>query len=217
MRKDPPMRGGGIVLAATLCVSVALGTPSDAGASAIHSGRTQLPPPENPPTIGTAPKPADQREEVQREVEVQYNAPAGTVTFRVEVWDAEFWGERLEEGFFLGRSCAEGSAVRFSPPSQRHPQAFHGHVSAHPKNLLHEAEVTGSATLEGYAGQVESTGTFDGHHFEITFSSPAFKNRNWRCAATPLIEERQGSRRSEYRDFALGGWLKPEHSRKRHR
>lgn len=211
------MRGVRIILAVTLCGSVLLGTATAAAASAIHTGRVVLPAPENPPTIGTPPKPADQREEVQREVEVLYDAPAGNVTFRVEVWDAEFWGEQLQEGFFLGHSCAEGSAISFTSPSQRHPQAFHGQVSAHPKNLLDEAAVTGTATLEGYAGKVESTGSFDGRHFEITFSSSAFKNRNWRCAATPVIEERHGSRRFEYRDFALDGWPKPKHGRKRHR
>jgi hypothetical protein len=176
-----------------------------------------LPAPENPPTIGTPPPSADQREEVQREVVVRYDALAGSVTVRVEVWDAPFWGEHLEEGLWLGSSCAEGSFLNFFPRSSLHPQALHVHIRAHPKNLLSEAEVTGTAMLRGYAGQIESTGTFDGRRFEITFTSSAFRRRHWRCAATYLREQRHGSTVSEYRHFALGGWPKPRHRRGRHR
>jgi hypothetical protein len=144
---------------------------------------------------------------------VRYDASAGSVTFRVEVWDAAFWGERLAEEFCVGSSCAEGSFIRFFPRRSLHPEALIGHVRAHPKNLLAEPEVTGSATLKRYAGEAQRIGTFDGRHFEITFTSSAFRNRNWRCAATYLTEKRRNSYVVEYRDFELGGWPKPRHKR----
>ncbi len=59
-------------------------------------------------------------------------------------------------------------------------------MSARPKRtgLLGEevGGVMGEATLHGYTGHVSSTGTFNGRYFEITFTSSAFRDRNWRCA-----------------------------------
>ena len=46
---------------------------------------------------------------------------------------------------------------------------------------LYAGRLAGEATLRGYIGHVESTGTFNGKRFTITFSSRSFRNRNWRC------------------------------------
>jgi hypothetical protein len=157
--------------------AVGLMFPGVAGAT-IHSGRAVFPEPQNPPSIGAPPPPADQAREYDREVSIRYNASLGSVTFSAEVWDPGYWGEKYGESFSIGPKCKEGI---FSGPSD-----FEAGVQARPREGgLDGAErggVSGKATLRGYAGHVEGTGTFSGNRFEITFSSSAFRNRNWRCA-----------------------------------
>lgn len=186
-------------------LALVLVAPTSAHASAIHSGGLLLPEPHNAPSIGTPPPPADEVHEVAREVVVSYNASTGTVTFMVELWDAAHWGERVSASFTLGSTCREKS---FS-----YPQAFRGLLEAGPYSGSHG--VTGSANLSGYAGRVESTGTFDGRHFKITFASRVFRNRSWRCASYQTAAYLNNAKQfvgDENKDFDLGGW-KPHHKR----
>lgn len=175
-------------------VSVAgmLFAPTGAAGASVHAGRIVFAEPRNLPTIGVQPPPADQQSESAREVAVQYNSSVGTVIFSEEVWDPAFWGERMSATFFLGAKCSEG----FS----EHPDQFRGEVTARPKGttLLVASGVNGDATLQGYNGAVRSEGGFDGHRFEISFTSYAFRRRNWRCAAV----DHNGSTPH----FYLGGW-----------
>ncbi len=110
---------------------------------------------------------------------IRYNASLGTVTFFAEVWDPSYWGEKYYEGFSIGSKCKEGPASLFGPSE------FDATVKAQPKERgldgTERGGVAGEAILRGYAGHVESTGTFNGKRFEITFSSRSFRNRNWRC------------------------------------
>jgi hypothetical protein len=146
----------------------------------VHSGRIVFPEPHNPPSIGVPPPPADQAHEYDREVVVQYNASLGSVTFAAEVWDPGYWGEKYGEGFSIGSKCKEG------PLSDFGPSELVASVKAQPKERgldgTERGGVVGEATLRGYTGHVESTGTFNGKRFEITFRSSSFRNRNWRCA-----------------------------------
>lgn len=187
---------------AVAAFALALLTPVAADA-AIHSGRITFPEPKNPPSIGVPPPPADQTRESDREVVVRYNASAGSVTFSDEVWDPSQWGEQLSEGFSIGSKCKEGFFLS--------PTDFHAHVGARPKRIepgpggggtTERGGVTGAATLRGYAGEVESKGTFNGKRFEITFTSSAFRNRDWRCVSVnePILNPAT---------FHLGGWPKP--------
>jgi len=147
----------------------------------IHTGRIVFPEPHNPPSIGVPPPPAVQTKESTREVIIRYNASVGTVTLRAEVFDPAFWGEQIGEGFKLGPKCLSYDESAFHPPD------FSASMSARPKRtgLLGEevGGVTGEATLRGYTGHVSSIGTFNGRYFEITFTSSAFRNQNWHCAA----------------------------------
>jgi hypothetical protein len=158
--------------------AVGLVTPGVAVAL-VHSGRIVFPEPRNPPSIGVPPAPADQAREDDREVVIRYDASLGTVTFSAEVWDPSYWGEKYYEGFSIGSKCKEG------PLSDFGPSEFVATVKAQPKERgldgTERGGVTGEATRRGYTGHVESTGTFNGKQFEITFSSSSFRNRNWRC------------------------------------
>lgn len=160
-------------------LTVTLVSPSVAGAT-VHSGRVVFPEPRNPPSIGVPPPPADQTHEYDREVVIRYNASVGSITVSAEVWDPGYWGEKYGEGFSLGSKCKEGLIPVFGP------RELEGHVEAQPReHWLDGTErggVAGEATLRGYTGHVEGTGTFNGKRFEITFRSPSFRNRNWRCA-----------------------------------
>ncbi len=167
-----------VVSIAVLGGILGLLAPGSASAT-VHSGRIVLPEPHNPPSIGVPPPPADQTKESTREVVIRYNARAGSVSLRAEVWDAGFWGERIDESFKLGPKCLNYEESIFHQPE------FSANMEARPKNpppLLVQSGVWGEATLRGYAGHVNSTGTFNGRYFEITFTSSAFRNRNWRCA-----------------------------------
>jgi hypothetical protein len=127
----------------------------------------------------------------------RYDSNAGSITFRDEVWAPGFWGEQIFNSFEVGPSCLNLTESVLSPP------AFQASIHASPKHLIspvfsETGGVTGEATLRGYAGHVGATGTFNGRWFEITFSSSAFRNRNWRCVMFSA-----GLKRPH---FALGGW-----------
>ena len=182
-------------------LTVALAAPSVAGA-AIHSGRVVFPEPSNPPSIGVPPPPADQTHEYDREVVIHYNTSVGSVTFSAEVWDPGYWGEKYSEGFSLGSKCKEGPIPVFGP------REFEASVKARPRERelggTERGGVAGEATLRGYTGHVEGTGTFNGKRFEITFRSPAFRNRAWRCVGVhepSLIKPTT---------FHLDNWSKPK-------
>lgn len=164
---------------AALAAAIGLIAPGVARAT-IHTGRIAFPEPRNPPSIGAPPPPAVQARESTREVIIRYDARAGTVSLRAEVFDPGFWGEQIGESFKLGSKCLSYDESAFHPP------AFSASMNARPKHvgLLGEevGGVTGEAMLRGYTGHVSGTGTFNGRYFEITFTSSAFRNRNWRCA-----------------------------------
>jgi hypothetical protein len=190
------MRTAALTVAA---VVVSLLAPSLAHA-AIHSGRAVFPEPRNPPSIGVPPPPADQAHEYDREVLIQYNASLGSVTFSAEVWDPGYWGEKYGESFSLGAKCKEGLL------SLEGPSEFKASIDAHPKEQalggIERGGVTGKATLHGYAGEVESNGTFNGKRFEITFHSSRFRNRDWRCAGIHEPPDKPTT-------FHLDNWSKP--------
>ncbi|HEY2535630.1 MAG TPA: hypothetical protein VGI24_01440 [Solirubrobacteraceae bacterium] len=182
---------------AALAVALGLIAPGIASAT-VHSGRIVFPEPHNPPSIGVPPPPADQTKESTREVVIRYNASAGSVSFRAEVWDVTFWGERIDESFKLGPKCLNYDESIFHQPE------FSANMEARPKNpppLLVQSGVRGEATLRGYMGHVSSTGTFNGRYFEITFTSSAFRNRNWRCAMLTSSDFTQPR-------VSLSGWRK---------
>jgi hypothetical protein len=193
-----------VVTIAALAAAFGLTTPGVASAT-IHTGRIVFPEPHNPPSIGLPPPPAVQTKESTREVIIQYNASAGTVTLRAEVFDPTFWGEQIGESFEFGPKCLSYNESAFHPPE------FNASMSARPKRigLLGEevGGVSGEATLRGYTGHVSSTGTFNGHYFEITFSSSAFRNRNWHCAMLT-------SDGFPWPHVPLGSWHKAKRPRK---
>ncbi|MGH3426719.1 MAG: hypothetical protein ACRDQZ_04010 [Mycobacteriales bacterium] len=168
-----------VVSIAVLAGALGLLAPGSASAT-VHSGHIVFPEPHNPPSIGVPPPPAVQAKETTREVVIRYNASAGTVTLRAEVFDPTLWGEQIGESFKLGSKCFSYNESVFHAPN------FSANMSARPKRMGPLGEqvggVTGDATLRGYAGHVSSTGTFNGRYFEITFTSSAFRNRSWRCA-----------------------------------
>ncbi len=193
-----------VVSIATLAAASGLVAPGVASAT-IHTGRIVFPEPHNPPSIGVPPPPAVQTKESTREVIIRYNASAGTVTLRAEVFDPTLWGEQIGESFKLGPKCLSYEENLF------HPLEFSANMSARPKRagLLGEevGGVTGEATLRGYTGHVSSTGMFNGRYFEITFTSSAFRNRNWRCATLTSFG-------SSFPRVPLGGWRKAKRPRR---
>jgi hypothetical protein len=192
-----------VVRIAALAAAFGLIAPGVASAM-IHTGRIVFPEPHNPPSIGVPPPPAAQARESTREVIIRYNASAGTVTLRAEVFDPTLWGEQIGESFKLGPNCLSYDESVFHPPE------FSANMSARPKRagLLGEevGGVTGEATLRGYTGHISSTGTFNGRYFEITFTSSAFRNRNWRCAMLTSFG-------FPWPRVPLGGWRKAKRSR----
>ena len=120
------------------------------------------------------------------------------------MWDPSFWGESDLETFSLGAACEEDFL--------RSPAAFTATMRARPRTRSEEGGVSGEATLKGYEGKLDSTGTFDGQHFEITFSSNAFRNRNWRCAALTSLGPLN---HYEPLHLHLSGWPKPRHKHKK--
>ncbi len=188
---------------AALAAAFALIAPGVASAT-IHSGRVVFPEPHNPPSIGVPPPPAVQTKESTREVIIRYNASAGTVSLRAEVFDPSFWGEQIGESFKLGSKCLSYDESVFHPPD------FSASMSARPKRvgLLGEevGGVMGEATLHGYTGHVTGTGTFNGRYFEITFTSSAFRNLNWRCAMLTSLG-------FPWPRVPLGGWRKAKRPR----
>jgi hypothetical protein len=194
-----------VVSIAVLAGSLGLLAPGSASAT-IHSGRIVFPEPHNPPSIGVPPPPADQTKESTREVVIRYNASAGSISFRAEVWDASFWGEKIYESFELGPKCLSYDESIFHQPE------LNANMSARPKEIgpiIGEVGgVKGEATLRGYTGHVSGTGgTFNGRYFEITFTSPAFRNRNWRCAMLTSFDFTQPR-------VPLSGWRKAKRPRR---
>lgn len=193
-----------VVSIAAFAGTFGLVAPSVASA-AIHTGRIVFPEPHNPPSIGVPPPPSVQTKESTREVIIRYNASAGIVALRAEVFDPTLWGEQIGESFKLGPKCLSYDE------STLHPPAFSANMSAKPRRtgLLGEelGGVTGEATLRGYTGHVSSTGTFNGRYFEITFTSSAFRNRNWRCAMLTSFG-------FSWPRVPLDGWHKPRRPRK---
>jgi hypothetical protein len=193
-----------VVSIAALAAAFGLIAPGVASAT-IHTGRIVFPEPHNPPSIGVPPPPAVQTKESTREVIIRYNASAGTVTLRAEVFDPTLWGEQIGESFKLGPKCLSYDESVFHPPD------FSANMSARPKRmgLLGEevGGVTGEATLRSYTGHVSSTGTFNGRYFEITFTSSAFRNRNWHCAMLTSFDFTQPR-------VPLSGWRKAKRPRK---
>jgi hypothetical protein len=193
-----------VVSVAALAAAFGLIAPGVASAT-IHAGRIVFPEPHNPPSIGVSPPPAVQTKESTREVIIRYNASAGTVTLRAEVFDPTLWGEQIGESFKLGPKCLTYDESVFHPPE------FSANMSARPKRAGPLGEevggVTGEATLRGYAGHVSSAGTLNGRYFEITFTSSAFRNRNWRCAMLTSFG-------FSWPRVSLGGWPKARRPRK---
>jgi hypothetical protein len=189
---------------ATLVAVFGLVAPGVASAT-IHAGRIVFPEPHNPPSIGVPPPPAIQAKESTHEVVIQYNASAGTVTLRAEVFDPTFWGEQIGESFKLGSKCLSYDE------SLLHPLEFSANMTARPQRtgLLGEevGGVTGEATLRGYTGHVSSTGTFNDRYFQITFISSAFRNRGWRCAMLTSFG-------FSWPRVPLGSWRKAKRPRK---
>jgi hypothetical protein len=169
-------------------------------AAAVHSGRVVFREPRNGPSIGAPPPPADQVREYDREVVIRYDASLGSLTFSAEVWDPGYWGEKYGEGFSIGSKCKEGPSSLFGPSE------LEASVKAQPKGPglggMERGGVAGEAALRGYTGRVESTGTFNGKRFEITFRSRSFRHRNWRCVE---IHEPPSTPTT----FHLGNW-RPE-------
>jgi hypothetical protein len=192
-----------VVRIAALAAAFGLIGPGVASAM-IHTGRIVFPESHNPPSIGVPPPPAAQARESTREVIIRYNASAGTVTLRAEVFDPTLWGEQIGESFKLGPKCLSYDESVFHPPE------FSANMGARPKRvgLLGEevGGVTGEATLRGYTGHISSTGTFNGRYFEITFTSSAFRNRNWRCAMLTSFG-------FPWPRVPLGGWRKAKRPR----
>lgn len=192
------------VKSAALAAALGLIAPGVASAMT-HTGRMVLPEPHNPPSIGVPPPPAVQTKESTREVIIRYNASAGTVTLRAEVFDPTFWGEQIGESFRLGPKCLSYDESAFHTPD------FSGNMSARPKRTGLFGEevggVTGEATLRGYTGHISSIGTFNGRYFEITFTSSAFRNQNWRCAMLTSFG-------FSWPRVPLGGWRKAKRPRK---
>jgi hypothetical protein len=122
-----------------------------------------------------------------------------------EVFDPTFWGEQIGESFKLGPKCLSYDESAFRPPD------FSANMSARPKRtgLLGEevGGVTGEATLRGYTGHISSIGTFNGRYFEITFTSSAFRNQNWRCAMLTSFG-------FSWPRVPLGGWRKAKRPHK---
>jgi hypothetical protein len=140
-------------------------------------------------------------------VVIRYNASLGSVTFSAEVWDPGYWGEKYGENFSIGSKCKEGPSSLFGPSD------FDAGVEARPRERglggTERGGVAGNATLRGYMGHVEGTGTFNGKRFEITFRSRAFRNRNWRCAEIHEPSDKPTT-------FHLDNWSKPK-PKARHR
>lgn len=193
-----------VVSIATLAAVFGLVAPVGASAT-IHAGRIVFPEPHNPPSLGVPPPPAVQPKESTREVIIRYDANTGTVTLRAEVFDPALWGEQIDESFELGPECLSYDESVFHPPE------FSASMSATPKRLGLLGEevggVSGKATLRGYTGHVSGTGTFNGGYFEITFTSSAFRNRNWRCAMLTSFG-------FSWPRVPLGGWRRAKRSRK---
>jgi hypothetical protein len=198
-----------------LAASLALISPVTAQA-AIHTGHIVFNEPQNSPTIGEPGLPTVERTEYVREILVRYNASAGSLTVEVEAYDPTYWGERLRvnggleaigqqweaETFDIGPKCDElspplrGSIVAYPKPTNETPEQELEHSG---DNVNVTGGVVGEASLNGYAGRVYPTGSFNGQRFTVTFSDPAFRNRNWRCVS---VEPRLS--------FGLGEWPKPK-------
>ena len=206
MRTERHAIGASIVAIAGLAAMLV--APASAGASPIHTGRLVFPDPRNLPSIGpTPPPPADQQNETAHEVLVTYNAAAGTVTFREEVWDPAYWGERVSARFALGNKCSSNSLG--------YPRPFSAEVEAGPYSRFGTHQVAGAASLTDYVGEVKSVGTYDGRYFEVAFTSYAFRNRIWHCGSFQFSTTTLGKYISGGEHFTLSGWSKPRHKRKR--
>jgi hypothetical protein len=173
------MRRSGTAVIAGLATLLAA-APAATAVGTVHFGRIVFPEPHNPPSIGVPPPPLVQTRESTRAVTIRYDASAGTVSLRVEVFDPALWGEQINESFELGPRC-----ITSYYEEAVHPPEFTASMRARPKRFEGGREfggVEGEATLRGYQGHVNSTGVFNGRYFEITLTSRAFRNRPWRCA-----------------------------------
>jgi hypothetical protein len=151
-----------------------LAAPATASAT-IHTGGISFPEPTNPPSIGVPPPPLIEQGEFDHTVSVTYDDQAGTVTIRTEVFDPAHWSKHHSRtNFTLGPHCYQG------PERERLYGVWEAGGSSAPS---HEGEfrVIGEVNLEGFGGEVYSTGSFDGQAFTLTFQSPDFVNQEWYC------------------------------------
>jgi hypothetical protein len=181
--------GHGLALAASTALIV-LAPPTIASAT-VHTGGIAFAEPTNPPRIGAPLPPLVEREEFDHTVSATYDDQAGTLTVRTEVFDPARWGERHRRTeITLGPRCYQG----------REPDRLYGVWEAG------ESNVRGEVNLEGFAGQVYGTGSFDGQAFTVTFQSPYFTGKEWRCfTMTYAGEDLTPSERNE-QSFSLSGY-----------
>jgi hypothetical protein len=175
-------------------------TPAVASAT-VHSGHIVFTEPKSPPSIGEPGPPADQQNEYEHEVLVRYDASAGSLTIEDEVWDPSYWGEETADDFAIGPSCGTyqldgGFRARPKYGVNQYGQRVELHYPGPEGGPSEGGSIAGWVTLEGYAGEVTTVGSFNGQRFAFTFTDPEFVNRNWRCVSLSSSEE----------TFGLGGW-----------
>jgi hypothetical protein len=117
-----------------------------------------------------------EREAFYRHFSTSYDDQAGSLTVTIEDFDAPRWrDEQSELDFAVANSCGQFNELQ-------------GHVfsAAH--------ENGGSASLNGFGGEVLAPAAFNGQQFSFTFQDAHFVGRDWHCV------------RIDGETFALDGW-----------
>jgi hypothetical protein len=170
------------LLAGTLAVLVA-GVPV-ARADTPRQLSVGWPAPSQPPSLNPQPPVVDTQPYMQA-ASISYDYATGTVTATMGFYDPGYWqtapqGEPWSDygiEIDLATDCQDGQGSGTDLSVTMQPVDSDEDGGSPDFNTAN-----GWATLTGYEGQVQGTGSFDGTNYTLTVQSPYFVGRDFRCA-----------------------------------
>lgn len=174
------------VLPGLLTLTALVAGASPATADTPRQGSASWAAPSQPPSLNPAPPVVDDQP-YMKAASVTYDYATGTVTTTMGFYDPGYWQNNIQSEY--SSNSAYGIEIDLATGCQSNPPTGADlAVTMTPANSNTSTggydynTATGWATLTGYQGQVQGTGSFDGTNYTLTVQSPYFAGRDFRCA-----------------------------------